>query len=116
MKCSFLPCDSCLCTLIIIASYPAFMDGGKNAWFPPFAHARNFLRNLGNLFILVFFCVWNMHNRVILVFFCVMATCSDRDDEFSSALILRIIYTDEGYSVWKPWINDHVVIVLLFTP
>ena len=42
-----------------------------------------------------------------------MASCSDRDDEFSSALVLRIIYTDEGYSVWKPWINDHVVIVLL---
>ena len=56
------------------------------------------------------------HNRVILVFFSVMATCSDRDDKFSSALILRIIYTDEGYSDWKPWINDHVVIVLLFTP
>ena len=36
-----------------------------------------------------------------------MASCSDRDDEFSSALVLRIIYTDEGYSVWKPWINDH---------
>ena len=45
-----------------------------------------------------------------------MATCSDRDNEFLSALVLRIIYTDEGYSVWKPWINDHVVIVLLFTP
>ena len=40
-----------------------------------------------------------------------MATCSDRDDEFSSALVLHIIYTDEGYSGWKPWINDHVVIV-----
>ena len=25
-----------------IASYPAFMEGGKNAWFQPFAHARNF--------------------------------------------------------------------------
>ena len=65
---------------------------------------------------MVFFRVWNMHNRVILVFFCVMATYSDRDDEFSSALVIRIIYTDERYSDWKPWINDHVVIVLLFTP
>ena len=51
-----------------------------------------------------------MHNRVILVFFCVIATCSDRDDEFLSALVLRIIYTDEGYSVWKPWINYHVMV------
>ena len=28
-----------------------------------------------------------------------MATCSDRDNEFLSALVLRIIYTDEGYTV-----------------
>ena len=27
-----------------------------------------------------------------------MAICSDSDDELSSALVLRIIYTDEGYS------------------
>ena len=45
----------------------------------------------------------------------IMATCSDSDDESSSALILCIIYTDEGYSDWKPWRNDHEVIVLLFT-
>ena len=37
-----------------------------------------------------------------------MCTCGDRDNEFSSALVLCIIYTDEGYSVWKPWINDRV--------
>ena len=35
-----------------------------------------------------------------------MATCSDSDDEFSSALVLRIFYTSEGYSDWKPWRND----------
>ena len=32
-----------------------------------------------------------------------------------TALILCIIYADEGYSDWKPWINDHVVIVLLLS-
>ena len=42
-----------------------------------------------------------------------MAICNDSDDEFSSALVLRTIYTDEGYSDWKPWRNDRVVIVLL---
>ena len=62
---------------------------------------------------MAFFCVWITHNRVILVFFCVMAICSDSDDEFSSALVLCIIYTDEGYSDWKPGRNDRVVIVLL---
>ena len=90
------------------------MGGGKNAWFQPFAHARNFPINLRNLVILVFFRVWIMHNHIILVFFLVMATCSYSDDEFSSALVLRIIYTSEGYSDGKPWRNDHVVIVLLF--
>ena len=40
-----------------------------------------------------------------------MATYSD---EFSSALVLRKIYTDEGYSDWKPGRNDHVVIVFTF--
>ena len=79
------------------------MDSGKYAWFQPFVHAQNFPRNLGNRVILVFFRVWNMHNRDILVFFRVMATCSDSDNEFSSALVLRIIYTSEGYSDWKPW-------------
>ena len=64
---------------------------------------------------LVFFCVWITHNHVILVFFRVMATCSDSDDEFPSALVLRIIYTSKGYSDWKPWRNDCVVIVLLFS-
>ena len=44
-----------------------------------------------------------------------MATCSDRD-EFSLVLVLHIIYKDEGYSDWKSWINDLVVIVLLFAP
>ena len=43
-----------------------------------------------------------------------MATCSDSDDNFSSALILRIIYTSEEYSNWKPWRNSHVANVLLF--
>ena len=58
-----------------------------------------------------------MPNCVILVFLCIMATCSN-DGEFSSALVLRIIYTSEGCSDWKPWRNDHVpvVIILLFTP
>ena len=42
-----------------------------------------------------------------------MAICSDSDDEFLSALVLRIIYTDEGYSDWKPGRNNRVVIVLL---
>ena len=86
---------------------------------PGFSHLRmreNFPRNLGKRVILVFFHVWITHNRVILVFFLVMAICSDSDDEFSSALVLRIIYTSEGYSDWKPWRNDRVVIVLLFTP
>ena len=83
-------------------SYPAFTDGGKNAWFQPSAHARNFPRNLGN--------------SVTLVFFYVMATCGDSDDEFSSALVLHVIYTSEGCSNWKTWRNDCVVIVLLFTP
>ena len=86
--------------------------GGKNAWFQPFAHARNFPRNLGNRVILVFFRVWVTHNRVILIFFHIMATCSDSDDEFSSALVLRIIYTSEEYSDWKPGRNDRMVIVL----
>ena len=52
------------------------MGGGKNTWFNPFAHVRNFPRNLGN--------------RVILVLFSIMATCSDSDDEFSSALVLLL--------------------------
>ena len=95
---------------------PRTRTGGKNAWFQPFVHAQNFPRNLVNRVILIFFCQYNMHNRVILVFFRVVATCSDRDGEFSSALALRISYTDKGYSMWKPWIYDHVVIVLLFTP
>ena len=69
----------------IIAS---FTGKGKNAWFQPFAHARNFPRNLGNHVILVFFRVRITHNHVILVFFRVMATCSNSDDEFSSALVL----------------------------
>ena len=64
-------------------------------------HNQNFLRNLGSC--------------VILVFFHIMATCRD-GDEFSSALVLLTIYTSEGYSDWKPWRNDCVVIVLLFTP
>ena len=44
-----------------------------------------------------------------------MVTCSDSDNEFSSALVLpvslvlRIIYTDELYSDWKLWRNDCVV-------
>ena len=29
-----------------------------------------------------------------------MATCSYSDDEFSSALVWHIIYTDEGYVQW----------------
>ena len=62
---------------------------------------------------MAFFRVWITHNRVISVFFRVMATCSDSDDEFSSALVSRIIYTDEGYSDWKPERNNRVVIVLL---
>ena len=68
----------------MLALYPAFTGGGKNAWFQPFAHARNFPRNLGN--------------HVFLVFFRIMGSCSDSDDEFSSALVIRIIYTNEGYS------------------
>ena len=44
-----------------------------------------------------------------------MAICSDSDDEFSSALVLRIIYTDEGYSDWKPGRNDRVVIVFFYS-
>ena len=42
-----------------------------------------------------------------------MGICCDSDDEFSSALVLRIIYTDEGYSDWKLGRYDHVMIVLL---
>ena len=83
----------------------------ERAWFQLFAHARNFPRNLRNRVILVFFRVWITHNCVISVFFRVMAICSD--DEFSSALVLRIIYTDKGYSDWKVGRNDRVVIVLL---
>ena len=74
-------------------------DSRKNAWFQLFAHAQNFPINLGN--------------RVILVFFRVMATYSD-SDEFSSALVLHKIYTDEGYSDLKPGRNDYVVIVFTF--
>ena len=87
---------------MFVASYLVFMDGwgGKNAWFQPFLHARNFPRNLGNPVILVFFAYGIRITRVILTFSHVMATCSDRDDEFSSALVLLIIYTDRGYSVY----------------
>ena len=85
----------------------------ERAWFQTFAHARSFPRNLRNRVILVFLCVWITHNRVISVFFRVMAICSDSDDKFSLALVLRMIYTDEGYSDWKPGRNDCVVIVLL---
>ena len=74
-----------------------------------------FSQNLGNHVILVFFYVWVTHN-CFLVLFCIMATCSDSDDEFSSALVLRIIYTSKEYSDWKPWRNDCVMIVLLFAP
>ena len=52
-----------------------------------FAHAWNFPRNLGNCGILVFSRIWITHNRVILVFFRLMATHSDSDGEFLSALI-----------------------------
>ena len=40
-----------------------------------------------------------------------MAICSDSDDEFLSALVLCMIYTDEVYNDWKSWRNDRVVIV-----
>ena len=103
--------EICIFATYTLASYPAFTNSGKNAWFQPFAHARNFPRNLGNHVMLVFFHVWITHNCVILIFFRVMTTCSDSDNEFSSALVLRIIYTDEVYCDWKPWRNDHVVIV-----
>ena len=112
----------CLCVQVsyLLASSPgslAHSRGGgvrrERAWFQPFAHARNFPRNLGNRVILVFFRVWIMHNRVISVFFRVMAICSDSDNKFLSALVLRMIYTDEGYSDWKPGRNNRVVIVLL---
>ena len=56
-------------------------DGEKNAWFQLFAHAQNFQRN-------VFYCGVLPHN----------GHCSDTDDKFSSALVLCIIYPDEGYS------------------
>ena len=42
-----------------------------------------------------------------------MATCSNSDDEFSSALVLCIVYTSKEYSDWKPRRNDCVVIILL---
>ena len=48
--------------VLTLASYPAFTDGGKNAWFQPFAHARNFPRNLGNRVTLVFFRARIRHN------------------------------------------------------
>ena len=76
-----------------LALYPVFMDGGKKAWFQPFAHAQNFPKILGNWIISVFFHVGIMHNCVILVFFRVMGTCSESDDDFASALVLRIIYS-----------------------
>ena len=79
-----------------IALYPGFTDGGRTPG--SFAHAQNFPRNMENRVTLVFFCIRIMYNRVFLVFFRVMATCSDSDNEFSSALVLRIIYTSEGYS------------------
>ena len=107
-------CVYVLCACMCISLYPAFTGGGKNAWFQPLAHARNFLRNLGNRVILVFFYVWITHNHVILVFFRIMVTCSNSDNKFSSALVLHIINTSKEYSDWKPWRNDCVVIVLLF--
>ena len=84
---------------------------------PGFSHLRmrKIFPEIWETVILVFFRIWVMHIHVILVFFRVMATCSDSDHEFSSALVFRIIYTSEGYSDWKPWRNDHVVIILLFS-
>ena len=59
--------------------------------------------------------IWITHNHVILVFLSVIATCNNSDDEFLSALVLCIIYTSERYSDWKPWRNDHVPVVIIFT-
>ena len=56
----------------------------------------------------------NLGNCIIWVFFHIMAAVSDSDDEFSSSVGIHIIYTAEGYTDWKPWRNDHVVIVLFF--
>ena len=67
--------------------------GRKNAWF---SHLR---------MCEIFTEIWGT-----VLFFRVMAICSDCDNEFSSALVLHIIYTDEGYSDWKPGRNDHVKI------
>ena len=105
-----------------LAPYPvSTVSGGVTAertpsFTQPFEHAQNFPRNLGShVIVIIFFCIRIMHNHIILVFFRVHATCSDSDNEFSSALVLHIIYTDEVYSDWKPWRNDHVVTVLFFT-
>ena len=96
-----------------IASYPVFKDSKKCLVSAVYTW-KKFLRNLGNRVILVFVHISITHNHVILVFFCIMATCSDSEDEFLSSLALCIICTSEGYSDWKPWRNDHVVIVLYF--
>ena len=72
------------------------MDRRKECLVSAFCAFAKFSQKSGNCYF-VFFSVWNTHNCVILVFSCIMATCSDRDDEFSSALVLCIIYTDRGY-------------------
>ena len=80
-------------------------------------HMRKIFPEIWETVILVFFCAWITHNRVILVFLCIIATCSDSDDEFSSTLVLHIIYTSEGYNGWKPWRNGRVpamIVLLLF--
>ena len=95
----------------------------KNTWFQLFAHAQNFPKNLRNHVYLAFTIT---HNRVILVFlrwfFGTLLLVFFRYGCFQwqwlhvlISLALHIIYTTEGYSDWKPWRNDHVVIVYLFT-
>ena len=104
--------------MYMLASYPAFMDALKERLVSAVRTCAKFSQKSGKTMLFWYSSVYGLHtnNRVILVFFHIMATCSDNDDEFSSALVLRIIYTSEGYTDWKPWRDDCVVIVLLFTP
>ena len=89
-----------------LASYTGIHSKGRsssrnNAWFQLFAHAWHFSRNLGNCYFGIL-----PHKWLLLV------TVMMRSHH---PWLMHNLATQPRDSDWKPWRNDHVVIVFLFT-
>ena len=89
-----------------LASYTGIHSKGRsssrnNAWFQLFAHAWHFSRNLGNCYFGIL-----PHKWLLLV------TVMMRSHH---PWLTHNLATQPRDSDWKPWRNDHVVIVFLFT-